>query len=96
MSRKSVPRFCDNDMRKNKDLKCWSESERLRRVLGHDAEKCERFSDDIMLSFFDVASKPALHHVIKETFHEDHLARPFRLPHRDIKGEDPARPIPQL
>ncbi|NKQ85114.1 hypothetical protein ELI13_08955 [Rhizobium ruizarguesonis] len=64
--------------------------------LGHDAEKCERFSDDIMLSFFDVASKPALHHVIKETFHEDYLARPFRLPHRDIKGEDPARPIPQL
>ncbi|TAX39098.1 hypothetical protein ELH97_08460 [Rhizobium leguminosarum] len=43
MSRKSVPRFCDDDMRKNKDLKCWSESERLRRVLGHDAEKCERF-----------------------------------------------------
>ncbi|MQB23353.1 hypothetical protein DXT90_22260 [Agrobacterium tumefaciens] len=33
MSRKSVQRFCDNDMRQNKDLERRSESERSRRAL---------------------------------------------------------------
>ncbi|MGX9991892.1 hypothetical protein ACS4RR_022440 [Rhizobium sp. Z1P35] len=41
-------------MRKNKDLKRESESERPRRALGHDAEKYERFSGDIMLSLFNL------------------------------------------
>ncbi|TAY95030.1 hypothetical protein ELH85_18425 [Rhizobium ruizarguesonis] len=30
------------------------ESKRLRHALEHDAEKCTRFSDDIMLYFFDL------------------------------------------
>ncbi|MQB22868.1 hypothetical protein DXT90_19765 [Agrobacterium tumefaciens] len=34
MSRKSVQRFCDNDMRQNKGLKRRSESERSRHALG--------------------------------------------------------------
>ncbi|PVE50837.1 hypothetical protein DC415_20870 [Agrobacterium tumefaciens] len=38
MSRKSVQRFCDNDMRQNKDLERRSESERSRRAL----ERCRR------------------------------------------------------
>src|SRR3546814_14628 len=33
MSRKSAPRFCDDDMRKSKDLKHGSGSERSRRAL---------------------------------------------------------------
>ncbi|PVE57165.1 hypothetical protein DC415_00795 [Agrobacterium tumefaciens] len=34
MSRKSGHRFCDNDMRQNKDLKRMSESERSRHALA--------------------------------------------------------------
>ncbi|AUW42787.1 hypothetical protein CUJ84_Chr002432 [Rhizobium leguminosarum] len=36
-------------------MSSWSNvrSGRSRRTLEHDAEKCERFSDDIMLYFFD-------------------------------------------
>ncbi|TBH52148.1 hypothetical protein ELG62_00450 [Rhizobium leguminosarum] len=49
MSRKSVPRFCDNDMRKDKELKREGESERSRRALErwifpYGAKRQGRFS----------------------------------------------------
>jgi hypothetical protein len=41
MSRKSVQRFCDNDMRKNRDLKRERESHKIANALRPDARQSE-------------------------------------------------------
>ncbi|RAX43074.1 hypothetical protein DQ393_02930 [Rhizobium tropici] len=41
------------ELRKNKKIERFRDSKKSGNALEHDAEKCHRFSDDIMLYLFD-------------------------------------------